>query len=90
MRDCLLKQFGASALPPLVAVLLEHAHAIARGGEAAIRVARVSAVQRELGQPLDIENGDSDCLLALAQAASELLGDRLEALADCTHRDGES
>lgn len=90
MRDCLLKQFGASGLSPQVAVLLEYAHAVARGGEVAIRVARVSAVQRELGEALDMENGDSDRLLALAQAASELLGDRLEALAESTHRDGES
>lgn len=64
--------------------------ALTRGGEAAIRVARVSAVQRELGEALAMGNGDSDHLLALAQAASELLGDRLEALAESTHHDGES
>ncbi len=53
-------------------------------------MARVSAVQRELGEALAMGNGDSDHLLALAQAASELLGDRLEALAESTHHDGES
>ncbi len=36
MRDCLLKQFGSSGLPSQVAVLLEYAHAVARGVNAGL------------------------------------------------------
>lgn len=80
MRDDLLLQFGASELPRYVTALLEHAHAVARGTEAAIRVARVCSVQAELGERAGIAQTDLDGLLALAQSSSALLGDRLESV----------
>lgn len=85
MRDRLLKQFGASELPVPVADLLEHAHGVSRGAAVAIRVARVLAVQRELGEPAFLANADADDLLALAGAAAALLGERLESLSQRVH-----
>lgn len=85
MRDGLLKQFTVRELPASVADVLEHAHIVARGAAVAIRVARVVSVQRELGEHAGIENIDADHLLALAGAAAELLGDRLESLSQRAH-----
>lgn len=85
MRDCLLKQFGASELPPHVAHLLEQIHSIVRGTESAIRAARVRAVKCARGESADLSATDADFMLGLAQAASELLGDRLEALSQQVH-----
>ncbi|MGY6154121.1 hypothetical protein [Paraburkholderia graminis] len=82
------KQFGAAELPSRVAGLLEHTYSITRGTEAAIRAARMRTVKCANGDPADLSATDADFMLALAQAASELLGDRLEALAESKHRDG--
>ncbi|WP_124470946.1 hypothetical protein [Burkholderia ubonensis] len=85
MRDGLLLQFGASELPPPVADLLERAYSVSRGAAVAISIARMAAVQRELGEPADLTNTDADHLLALAGAAVALLGDRLESLSQYAH-----
>lgn len=83
MHESLLTQFGASELP--LASLLEHAYSISRGATVAIRIARVAAVERELGEPTVLANADADHLLGLAAAATALLGDRLEALSLYVH-----
>ncbi|CAG9189517.1 hypothetical protein PSP6_10144 [Paraburkholderia tropica] len=80
MRDCLLKQFDATELPWHVADLLERAYVVARGTESVIRAVRVRAVQCSHGESADLSATDADFLMGLAQASSELLGDRLEAL----------
>ncbi|MGF6904641.1 hypothetical protein P3T22_005930 [Paraburkholderia sp. GAS348] len=92
MRDSLVLQLDANDLPPYVVSLLEHTHSVARGTEAVIRAARVAAVQCELGEPANVASGDVDHLLALAQSAAALLGDRLESIAehDYTHEHSES
>jgi len=85
MRDSLLLQFDESKRPSHTADLLEHAHCVARGAAVAIRIVRVVAVQRELGERVDLANTDADHLLALVGSAAELLGDRLESLSQHVH-----
>lgn len=90
MRESLLTQFGERELPPPLASLLEHAYSISRGAAVAIRIARISGIERELGEPTVLANADADHLLSLVAVAAAMLGDRLEALSKFVHDESQS